>query len=146
MKKFTKKNFFVFSGLVLTFLLFVGGCVTNVGRYDQTGPVENDCTLVLNGSLMGESIIRITSFNGKPVDWKGDFGIPLGIWPGKNFHVQIPAGEHTLTGSTHALLIDDDSIFIVNGPELTTTFNFSADHIYEVEISNDSILQFIKKN
>jgi hypothetical protein len=96
--------------------------------------------------LLGEPIIRITSFNGKTVDWKGDFGIPVGVWPGKIFRIQIPAGEHTLTGSTYAISIDDDSMLMVNGPELTTTFNFIAGYIYKVEISRDSVLQFIKKN
>ncbi|MDR0623343.1 MAG: hypothetical protein LBG10_02835 [Treponema sp.] len=144
MRKFTQKTSFVFCSIILAFSLPAAGCVTNVGPYDQTNLAENDCTLVLEGSLVGEPITRITSFNGKPVDWRGDFGIPLGIWAGKSFHVQIPAGEHTLTGSTHAFSANDDSMSIINGPELTTTFNFAAGHIYKAEITGDSILQFIR--
>jgi hypothetical protein len=146
MKKINQKPIFVFSGIILVFLLLIVSCVTDAGRYDRTSLAENDCTLILDGSLMGESIIRITSFGGKPVDWKGDFGIPIGVWPGKSFRVKIPAGEHILTGSTHAISINDDSMSIVNGPELTTTFNFIAGYIYKAEISGDAVLQFIERN
>ncbi|GHV94141.1 hypothetical protein AGMMS50293_04610 [Spirochaetia bacterium] len=146
MKKFNQKNIVVFCGIMLVFLLFILGCVTEGGRYDRTSLAENDCTLVLDGSLMGESIIRITSFDGKPVDWKGDFGIPFGVMPGKSFRIKIPAGEHILTGSTQEISINDDSMSIVNGPELTTSFNFIAGYIYNAEIRGDSVLQFFETN
>ena len=136
----------VCGGLLIGMFLFLFiGCVTNADRYNQTGSTENDCTLVLDGSLMGEPIIRITSFNGKSVDWKGDFGIPIGISPGKNFRVRIPAGEHTLTGSIQAILIDNDSMYIVNEQELRTTFYFVAGYTYRAEISKESGLQFIQR-
>ena len=146
MKKFNPRKFFVFNGIVLVFLFFGIGCVTKAGRYDQTDLAENDCTIVLKGSLLGEPIIHITSFNGKLVDWKGDFGIIVGAFPGKNFRVEVPAGEHTLTGSIQIISIDNDSVYIDSGPKLTATFNFIAGHIYEADISDDSVLRFIEKN
>ena len=139
-----QRNLFVFNGIVVVFLFFAAGCVTNAGRYDQTGLAENDCTIVLRGSLLGEPIIRITSFNGEPVDWKGDFGIIIGALPGKDFRVQIPAGEHTLTGLLQSVSTDNDSPYIDNGHELTVTFTFIAGHIYEADISSDSVLRFIR--
>ena len=139
-----QRNLFVFNGIVVVFLFFAAGCATNAGRYDQTGLAENDCTIVLRGSLLGEPIIRITSFNGEPVDWKGDFGIIIGALPGKDFRVQIPAGEHTLTGLLQSVSTDNDSPYIDNGHELTVTFTFIVGHIYEADISSDSVLRFIR--
>ena len=139
-----QRNLFVFNGIVVVFLFFAAGCATNAGRYDQAGLAENDCTIVLRGSLLGEPIIRITSFNGEPVDWKGDFGIIIGALPGKDFRVQIPAGEHTLTGLLQSVSTDNDSPYIDNGHELTVTFTFIVGHIYEADISSDSVLRFIR--
>jgi hypothetical protein len=49
MQKINQENIFVLNGIILVFLLFIAGCVTDAGRYDRASPVENECTLVLDG-------------------------------------------------------------------------------------------------
>jgi hypothetical protein len=134
-----KKGFLLgMLALALVFGLMVVGCGTvNGGRYASDSPVENDCTLTMKGSsapnLPNTKIPHITSLDGTEVDWKGEFS-GMSFLNGKGFSIQIPAGEHTLSGRTESNTNN-------SGPVLTTSFNFVAGHTYKVEIKD--ALQFI---
>jgi hypothetical protein len=132
-----KKIVFVFLAMGSLF----AGCATNARRYNQASPVENDCTLVLNGSLTGlDPVPHIISFDGTPVNWHGGFGVIIGAIPGENFRIKIPAGEHILIGSLYSLTIDQEGeIDYIDGPELTIAYNFTAGKTYKVEVSIDNI-------
>jgi hypothetical protein len=163
---------FVIVGFTLALGLLITGCATNAGRYDQNSPIENDCTLVLPGSPTGIGPIpHITSFDGIPVDWKGGFAVIIGIMPGKEFRIQIPAGKHTLIGSSHTIVAVQGETTVekqnsanksatarrnrtvvnqtnvenvpTDGPPLTTTYDFVAGHTYKVEVTEASVLQFV---
>ena len=64
------------------------GCITKkLQSYDNTLPQEQQCTLIIVGTL------KVTSFDNKKVKWSpGFFG--YGVY-GSSSIIKIPAGKHT---------------------------------------------------
>jgi hypothetical protein len=128
----SKKRFFVGTlAVVLVFGLVLAGCATNGGRYDTSAPVEQDAHLVIprGGALSSNTI---NSFDGQQVNWydKSFFG-SMG---GGKFTVDIPAGEHTLTGMKPGVGGTG------SGKPPTATYNFLAGHTYRVEIKGSDLV------
>jgi hypothetical protein len=92
MKNLTKFLVIIAIGVVITIGLAGCASTTNAGRYDNTSPVENDCTLVVGK----EGDTMITKFDNQTVSWQGS---PTNMLFGANyFIIAVPVGEHTLSG------------------------------------------------
>ncbi|MDR2796295.1 MAG: hypothetical protein LBB47_06270 [Spirochaetaceae bacterium] len=114
--------------MALAFMLVVAGCATNGGRYDTSAPVEQDAHIVVHRG--GVSANTVNSFDGQQVNWydKSFFG-----QLGGKFKVDIPAGEHTLTGMKIGLGAS-------SAKPPTATHDFLAGHTYRVEIKGSELV------
>jgi hypothetical protein len=118
--------------LLVCAIAVLTGCATtfkhvDLGVYDASVPREKQCELRINGA------IAITEFDGKKVKWYR--GIRAA---NKAFHVEIPAGDHTITGFVH--------MYQWVGKQ-TQRLDFKAGHLYMINPTNDArwVISEIKK-
>jgi hypothetical protein len=115
----------IFAVLLLV-LMVLAGCATttNAGRYDNTSPEQNDCTLVVGK----EGNTMITKFDGQTVSWQGS---PTNMLFGANyFIIAVPAGEHTLSGGPTTNVQGTTGLAY----ETSTKFKFEAGKTYFVSV------------
>jgi hypothetical protein len=115
---------FHFAIFTLALLLSMTACVTNKGMFDDSIPVEEQCTLEIPGTL------TVRQFDNTTVSWKAGFWAQaFGV--GKAV-VQIPTGEHTLILDYWSQSQYGNTMRTSSARGLQIVYNFIPLHSYKI--------------